>query len=107
MNNRKIKALDKTIDSLCTVPFEKIEGTSKILIAGHEFQNGTQNGVHKYWYCKYRRTQPKTCCATCRQAIDTREPSLVEITRKHSESSADQNICHYISGKIEKMEIRA
>ena len=102
---RVIRTLKKKLEPLCVVPFESIEGTSKILVAGHEFHYGTENGTYRYWYCKFKRAQPKTCDASCRQSLNSKDPHLIEIIRKHRDSDLKENKCPYVSGITEKSDI--
>ena len=102
---RVIRTLKKKLEPLCVVPVESIEGTSKILVAGHEFHYGTENGTYKYWYCKFKRAQPKTCDASCRQSLNPKDPHLIEIIRKHKDSELKEKKCPYVSGVTEKSDI--
>lgn len=54
----------------CIVECKPIEGTNRLQIAGHEFHWGTKDRDYNYWYCKYKRTNPKICKASFRQNIE-------------------------------------
>ena len=86
-----IKALAHKVESVAIVPCQLVEGSTQIVVAGHEFHFGTQNGRYRYWYCKYKRAYPKTCNAVCRKEIDSKDLSHIELVKKHRESpSSDQ-----------------
>ena len=61
-NKQTTENTDLMVDeSLHKVKFERVEGSTKILIAGHEFQSGTSAGNYHYWYCKYKRCVSRIC----------------------------------------------
>ena len=97
------KVNNNSADS-CFVYYEAVKNSNNILVAGNEFQFTHNHGNYRYWHCRYRRTNPKTCGATCRQEIDTKSPQKVEFIKKHND--AGDSLCPYVSGITDKILIK-
>jgi len=93
-------------ETIYSVKYELIKDSENILIAGQEFQFNNITGNYKYWYCKYRRAQPRICKASCRQDINSANKKVVELMKAHASSEDSKSCCPYISGITELCQIK-
>ena len=103
--NKKDSTAEKEA-TICLVKYESIDKSENIIISGHEFHFNNIVGKYKYWYCKYKRAQPRICKASCRQHINSNKKE-VELIKSHSSNENINSCCPYISGITEISLIKA
>ena len=103
MINQVSQLTDKA-NTFCFVAYEEVKNSKSILVAGNEFQFTHEKGKFRYWHCKYKRTNPRTCDAVCRQEIRTKDRKRVELVKIHNDTT--NSPCPYVSGITDKVLIK-